>query len=149
MNNFLSNERGISVGSLLLRFGLVIVFLWFGFSQLSNPSEWTVFLPSWVKMVPISENHFVMLNGLFEVVSATLLLLGAYVRITALLLGLHLVGIAFSIGITSTGVRDFGLSIATLSLALLGSRQFSIDSMLEDVDKVMSNKVEQSPNFEE
>lgn len=129
MKRFLTEENLVNFSKLLLRYGMAIVFLWFGFSQLHNPSPWITFLPSWVTMMPISENHFVQLNGLFEVIAAALLLIGAYVRISALLLGLHLFGIALSIGITSTGVRDFGLAIASLALAGFGAGNFSVDRL--------------------
>ncbi len=120
-----------SLAAPLLRCGLAIVFLWFGFSQLHNPQEWTSFLPSWISILPISEESFIMMNGLFEVVGAFLLLLGAYVRVTASLLGLHLLGIAVSIGLSNTGVRDLGLSIATISSAFLGAGKFSIDNLVQ------------------
>lgn len=129
MKDFLSEDNLINISKLLLRYGMATVFLWFGFSQLHNPSSWTAFLPSWVSMIPISENNFVQLNGLFEVVAATLLLIGGYVRIAAFLLALHLLGIALSIGITSTGVRDFGLTIASFALAGLGAGKFSVDEL--------------------
>lgn len=129
MRELLSENNLINIAQFLLRYGMAIVFLWFGFSQLHNPSQWTAFLPSWVSIMPISENHFVLLNGLFEVIAATLLLIGAYVRISAFLLGFHLMGIALSIGITSTGVRDFGLAIASFALAGLGAGKFSIDEL--------------------
>ena len=32
----------------ILRFGLAIVFLWFGFSQLKNPEPWTGLLPGFL-----------------------------------------------------------------------------------------------------
>lgn len=129
MKHFLSAEYLNNMGILVLRYGLAIVFLWFGFSQLHNPFQWTTFLPDWVSLLPISQTNFVMFNGLFEVVGAFLLLVGAYTRIVALLLGLHLLAIATSIGITSTGVRDFGLAIASLALAGVGAGLFSIDAL--------------------
>lgn len=139
MKEFLSENNLINVSKLLLRYGMATVFLWFGFSQLQNPVPWTTFLPSWVSMMPISESNFVMLNGLFEVVAATLLLIGAYVRVSAFLLGLHLLGIALSIGITSTGVRDFGLTIASFALAGLGAGKFSVDELSEQNPEKLNN----------
>jgi hypothetical protein len=48
-------------------------------------------------------------------------LLGIYTRISALFLGLHLFGIAFSLGINAVRIRDFGLAVATISVFLNGN----------------------------
>lgn len=113
----------------LLRYGLGFVFLWFGFTQLHNPSAWTGFLPQWTNSLSISQNGFVILNGFFEIVGATLLLVGVYVRPVAFLLGVHMLGITLSIGFTAVGIRDLGLSVATFALVLLGAGAFSIDEL--------------------
>jgi len=42
----------------ILRFGLAIVFLWFGFSQLKNPDSWTSLLPAFLN----SSITFIYLN---------------------------------------------------------------------------------------
>ena len=116
----------------LLRLGLAFVFIWFGISQLQNPSQWISFLPSWVALVPISAIGFVLINGLFEIVAGVLLALGAWTRITALLLALHLFGIAFSIGYNAIAIRDVGLAFATLALAIGGAGTFSVDTKAEE-----------------
>jgi len=115
-------------GPVILRLGLALVFLWFGFSQLMSPTQWTSFLPSFVSIVPISAVKFVLLNGWFEIVAAVLLILGAYTRLAALLLALHLFGITFTIGWNALGIRDFGLAVATLVIFLQGAGSFSIDN---------------------
>ncbi len=58
-------------------------------------------------------------NGIFEVVLGTLLAMGFFVRIIAFILALHLIPIALDFGFVPTGVRDLGLSIATLALSLM------------------------------
>ena len=116
----------------ILRIGLAFVLLWFGFTQLQNPQQWVSFLPGWTSILPITQIQFIYLNGLFEVVGSMLIILGVYTNITALLLSLHLFGIAFSIGLSGVGVRDIGLAIALLALALLGAGKLSIDSLAED-----------------
>ena len=108
------------LGVLTLQYGLALVFLWFGFSQLTNPADWTSFVPlSVARLVPLPATAIVLLNGLLEVVCGLLLLLNIWVRWAALLLALHLAGITISIGYNSVAVRDFGLMMATFSLALL------------------------------
>ncbi len=108
------------LGVLTLRYGLALVFLWFGFSQLTNPGDWTSFVPvSIANFLPLPVTMIVLLNGLLEVVCGVLLVLNVAVRWAALLLALHLAGITVSLGYNSVAVRDFGLMMATFSLALL------------------------------
>ncbi len=112
------------MGLLLLRSTLAFVFLWFGFSQLSDAALWTSFVPVWMTNI-INAGTLVYLNALFEIIAGIMLALGILPRLVALLLGLHLLMISLSIGLTSaTGVRDIGLALATLSLALIGTDPF-------------------------
>lgn len=112
----------------ILRLATSLVFLWFGANQLMNPSQWTSFVPSWANF--ISANLLVSLNGFMEVVLGFTLLLGFQVRSVALILGLHLLVIAGSVGWNAIGVRDFGLSLATLSIVFDGPDMWSIDTKL-------------------
>ncbi len=105
---------------LLLRLGMAFVFIYFGTSQLMHPEQWTTFLPGWASNLPITAVKFVLLNGLIEVIGALLLIFGIWTRLVALLLALHLFGIAATVG-GSIGVRDVGLGIATLSLFFSGN----------------------------
>ena len=122
------------VSSVVLRVGLGLVMLWFGTQQLSNPSPWMGFLPNFTKSLPISQINFIYLNGWFEVCCGTLLILGFYTRIIALLLAIHLMGITLSVGYGATGVRDFGLTIALISIFLNQENYLSLD-------KFFSNKI--------
>jgi hypothetical protein len=45
--------------------------------------------------------------------------MGIWTRWAALLLALHLAVITFDIGLSAIGVRDFGLTVATLALVFL------------------------------
>lgn len=51
----------------LLRVGIALVFLWFGFNQLLNAENWIMWLPPWAHTLPISANTFILINGTFEV----------------------------------------------------------------------------------
>jgi uncharacterized membrane protein YphA (DoxX/SURF4 family) len=104
-----------------------IIVLWFGIQQLMNPAQWTIFLPSWAGSLPISAVTFVLLNGWVECTFGLLLIAGFYTRIIALLLALHLYGIAFTLGYNAIGVRDFGLSTALLSVFFYGPDTWSLD----------------------
>lgn len=108
------------IGYTLLRLALAFVFLWFGFSQLSNAALWTAFVPEWATKI-MSAGTLVLLNGVFEIAAGILIAFNVFTRYVALLLGLHLFVIASSLGLTAIGVRDIGLSLATLSLFFLKS----------------------------
>lgn len=121
-------------GPIVLRIGLALVFLWFGFSQLFNPAQWTGFLPSFLGLLPISLVKFVLLNGWFEIIGGVMIFLGAYTRPVALLLALHLFGITLTIGWNALGVRDFGLAVATLVIFMQGAGNLSLDNSRRHTD---------------
>ena len=111
-------------GLLLLRFGLAIVFLWFGFSQLLDGLKWVSIVPEWATdLLNIPPAMIVLANGLFEVVLSTLLAMGFWVRIVSFVLALHLIPITVDMGNTATGVRDFGLVVSAIALSLLYSKK--------------------------
>ncbi len=116
---------------ILLRVGMAVVILWFGFSQLADPNSWLGFLPSWTTALPINQIQLIYLNGWFEVTFGLCLLFGFYTRFVALFLALHLLDIAYVVGYDGLGVRDFGLALATVSVFLSGSDAFSIDRFFE------------------
>lgn len=106
------------IAQFILRNGLAAMFLWFGFSQLFDGVNWVGWVPDWiVSIVHLPPAMIVLLNGSFEVVAGILLALGIWVRPIAFLLAAHLAIITLEIGLSAIGVRDFGLTVATLSLA--------------------------------
>ena len=113
---------------LLLRVGIAIVYLYFGISQLRSPEMFVGWLPKEAALIPLTARTLVTLNGGFELFAGILLLLGLYTRVWALLLGLHLAAITWSVGWTEIGVRDLGLTIATLTIVLTGGGKLSLDS---------------------
>ncbi|MEK6890185.1 MAG: DoxX family membrane protein [Nanoarchaeota archaeon] len=115
----------------VLRISIAVLFLWFGFEQAISPEDWTGFLPSWISNLSISAVSFIYFNAVFEIIFGFLLLLGLFTRTSALLLGLHLLGIAFTIGYSPLGVRDFILSIATLSVFMRGADMWCLDKAKE------------------
>ncbi len=107
-------------GMQLLRLGLAGVFLWFGFSQLIDSLRWVSIVPEWaVNLLHIPPAMIVMANGLFEVVLASILAMGFFVRTTSFILGLHLILVAFDFGFTATGIRDIGLVVSAFALSLM------------------------------
>lgn len=115
----------------ILRIGLALVFLWFGVDQIIHPNAWLGFIPEWVvDLSNISAPTIVFLNGLFEIVFGTALLFGIFTRFVAFLLFLHMADITLMVGFDSIGVRDFGLSIAMLSIWINGSDHFTLDNYI-------------------
>lgn len=112
---------------LVLRVGLALVFFWFSSQQFSNPTMWVKILPDWTSALPISAVTFIHMNAWFELIFGLFLLSGFYTRAVALILGLHLFGITMTIGYNATGVRDFGLAMAAISIFLHGPSAFSLD----------------------
>jgi len=111
----------------VLRFGLIALFLWFGFSQVTAPADWISWVPTWVPtFTHLDARVIVLLNGGFEVIGGILLLVGFYVRWVALILALHLFAIAYEIGYNDIGVRDFTLAIACISLALYDGDEWTL-----------------------
>ena len=126
----------------LLRIGLSLVFLWFGFNQFFNPEMFLGYVPQQVAMLmyPFMQSHhlllvysaeqaslrLIMFNGIFEVILGMLLLLGLFTRITAGLLALHLLSIAVSLGYNDVMIRDGGLMIALVSIVLHGPDQWCL-----------------------
>lgn len=112
----------------IIRIGISIVFLWFGLNQIFNGDDFLGYLPTFVNSLPLQPLTFILLNGIFEVVFGLLLIVGLLTRISALLLGLHLIGIIISLGYNEIAVRDFGLMIATLSVFIHGNDQWCLSN---------------------
>jgi uncharacterized membrane protein YphA (DoxX/SURF4 family) len=112
----------------VLRYGLVALFLWFGLSQVLNPEMWIAWVPEWVDgVLGLSAIDIVLINGWLESVGGSLLLIGFQTRLVALILSLHLFFIAFEVGYNDVGVRDFILAVATLALFMFGPDKYSLD----------------------
>jgi uncharacterized membrane protein YphA (DoxX/SURF4 family) len=114
----------------LLRAGIVVLFLWFGFSQITDPGGWVSWVPPWTEALGLGAETIVFLNGVFEVLFGLMLAAGFYTRLSALLLSLHLLFIAVEIGYNDIGIRDFALAIATSSLVLFKPDQYTLDNKL-------------------
>ena len=112
---------------IVVRVGISLVFLWFGFQQLLHPSDWTAWLPSFASILPFKAVTLIFLNGLFEFIFGLLLIIGIYTRFSSALLGLHLMVIIFSVGYNEIGVRDFGLFMALLSVFLNGMDEWCLE----------------------
>ena len=103
--------------AITIRYAMCLVFFWFGVNQLVHPTAWTVYLPQWTGYIPAPGEMLIRLNGWFEVIAAVMMAAGVYTRVAAFLLGAHLLVIAIDVG-GAIGVRDAGLAVVTMALAL-------------------------------
>ena len=116
---------------IVLRWGMALVFLWFGAQQILNAGAWTGLMPAWIVSASgLKATTLVHLNGSFEVVFGLSLLLGYFTRLTAFLLAFHMLDIVLTVGYSPIGVRDFGLLIGTLVICLHGMDAWSLDYLL-------------------
>lgn len=121
-------NRYSSFGPSIIRIGLAFVYLWFGFQLVSDPAGWSRQVPEWVMVIsPFSIETVVLINGIFEIVVGLALLVGFWTRLSALLLALHLIPIIINLGYGPTGVRDFGIFMATLGLSFLLPDRLTVD----------------------
>lgn len=117
-----------NIGKLILRIALGSVLLWFGINQLLNSAEWIAWIdPSIAKLIPFKLQTFIIINGVFEIITGTLLLLGLLTRLVSLLVFIHLSGIALSLGYNDIAVRDVGLALSSLALFFLGSGKYRVN----------------------
>ena len=108
-----------SLPQLLLRSGLAVIFLYAAISSFANPQDWVGYLP------PIIRNNLdahLMLKffSVYEVLLASLLLLGLYTRYVALLCAVTLGGIvASNFSLFAITFRDIALIFSALALAAM------------------------------
>jgi len=120
-----------------------IVFLYFGYKQVSAPDTWISFVPDAVITSTLTANNLVILNGILELILGIFLLIGLYTRFSALVLSIKLLLIAYSIGLSPLGIRDFALALATLSVFLNGIDNYTLDHKLSKHAKQKKELVEE------
>ncbi len=117
----------------ILRLGMSGVFLWFGINQIVDPTAWIGFIPdAIVKLTGMSALTIVHYNAFFEIIAGSMLLLGFLTRFIAFILFLHLLDIAFTVGLDSIGIRDLGLAVATLVIFLNGFDWLTLDRYMRE-----------------
>lgn len=115
---------------IVTRIGLSLVILWFGINQLIWPDYFVGYLP---EMFFNSSNAsvFILGNGLAEVIFGIMLITGIFTRLVAFVLSLHLFFIAISLGYNENMIRDFGLTLALISIFLAGDDKWCIGNKLK------------------
>lgn len=107
---------------IVLRYSMAAVILWFSLQQFIHPDMWVAYVPdSAVNLTGFSAPLLVYANATFELIFGMFLIFGIYTRISAVFLALHLLDIMWVVGYGEIGVRDFGLALALMSVALNGA----------------------------
>lgn len=107
------------ISNFILRFGLGIVFIWFGYLIFKNPEAWGSLIQPWaIARLPVSLDLLMKGAAIFDFVIGVWLIVGFLVWIPAFLAFAHL---AITIAVTASGfdnviIRDIGLACASLSL---------------------------------
>jgi hypothetical protein len=121
---------------LVMRLGLAFVLGWFGVQELRSPSEWAVFVPSFVgNITPVGVNDLVLVHGFFLLLASCLIVAGLlYLPGCLLAMGL-LAEILFGLwwdggGISDLVIRDVGLFALAGALAIDPSRFWHLDNAL-------------------
>lgn len=106
-----------------LSWGLGIVFLWIGFDILKHPDAWIGYVPT---ELPFGLDRVLALkiNGVFDAIVGSLLILGWWPKIIAALAALHLIGILVDQGVDQVIIRDVGLLGASLALLFWPKRRY-------------------------
>lgn len=115
---------------IILRIGVSMVFIWFGFTNVFNPNSLLGYLPEFIFSLKINPTTILLANGIFELIFGFFLLIGLFTRFSAFLLSLHLFLIAVGLGYNDLAVRDIGLTIATFVVFLNGMDRLCLDSKL-------------------
>lgn len=105
-----------SYAPVVLRLGIAFVFIWFGFSGLTNTDMWIRLVPEWATSIAPAAT-LVKIHGLIELVFGIFLALGFYARVSALVLLLSL-GHTLLLVSGAIFIRDVGLAVALVSLIL-------------------------------
>ncbi len=125
-------ERNRYLAPTVVRVAISLVFLWFGLTQIFNPQMIAAYAPVWAENFPLGGTiGFVQMNGIFETIFGTLLILGLFTRVSAFLLAIHLLGIISQLGYNDIAVRDVGLMLVTIGIWLHGPDEKSLDSRIK------------------
>lgn len=115
----------------ILRYGVSLVYLWFGAQQFLHTQQWISFIPKFIiDNSPVDASTLVHLNGAVELVFGTALIIGFFSRTSATVLALHMAHITTIVGYDAIGVRDFGIVIATTASAFYGADILCLESYL-------------------
>lgn len=111
-----SNPKNRDIARLLLRLGLVFVFLYAAISSLRQPLIWAAYLPNFMTE-SISATLLIKIFAIYELSLATWLLIGKRVQYAALLSAATFTGIVITNpSQLTTTFRDIGLVFMAVAL---------------------------------
>jgi uncharacterized membrane protein YphA (DoxX/SURF4 family) len=111
--------KGLNINpSLPLRIGLGGTFIYAGLSIITSPERWIGFIPEYISHL-ITESSFIIFYGILEIALGILLLSGFFISLVSFIAFVNLLFIIAFFGINDTTFRDFGLSMAALTLFIL------------------------------
>ncbi len=119
----------------LMRLGLGFVMCWFAVQELRTPSDWTVFVPSFVTDAsPVPVDQLILLHGFLLLLAATSVVLGVFYLPGCLLASGLVLEILFGLwwddGVNDLVVRDLGLLALAVALAIDPVRSWHLDNLL-------------------
>jgi uncharacterized membrane protein YphA (DoxX/SURF4 family) len=117
----------------LVRYGVGIVFFLFGVDQILNPGNWSAWMPAWIGNLGVELDTIVVSLGIFNLAVGVLLLLGLFTRLAALLAGLHLIGVIYTLGWNDITIRDIGLLLASIAVLIYGRDKLCLDRKMRRV----------------
>lgn len=126
----MKTEKYKKYAPVILRAGVALVFLWFGFTNIFT-DKLAGYIPDFIISMNINASTVLLLNGIFEVIFGILLLLGLYTKLSSFLLGLHVLLIIPSIGYNAIAIRDIAIIIVCISIFLNGADRYSLDKKLK------------------
>lgn len=116
---------------LFVRLGVGFVFLLLGIQQFLFTEQWTSWLPEWlVKALPDSALavRVILINAAIDSVLGLALLLGIFTRIVAILMIIHLVGVLLALGYNDIAIRDLGILLAAIAVAIHGPDRWCLET---------------------
>lgn len=113
---------------LFIRFGLAVVFFWFGVGKLLNPQYWlNAWVPLWlinfISQHGFNGTQFIYLNGIFEILVGLSLVSNIFIKLFSTLAIFFLIVILTVNGFTEVTVRDIGLISGFLAIIFWPSTQ--------------------------
>ncbi len=105
----------------ILSLFLGFVVIWFGIQEVTNPEDWTVFIPSFLGNI-MAATTLVTIHGIILIAAGLSLGLGWHRRLAAGIIALMLASIIVTLfsgeGLSEIVVRDIGLFGAALALSM-------------------------------
>ena len=125
-------DKLASYAPALVRYGVALVFILLGVSQLVDPMDWYALFPDQVLLSGLSIHQTVLFNGSFDILIGALLLVGLFTRVVTAIATLHMLIVIVVIGTDyyTIAVRDAGVLLASLSSFLRGPDKLCLDKKI-------------------